>query len=155
MTIHEYERFRYRASYPVYLAFGLNKSECWTLFQLSGYLKACAREVVSRKLFLESLSGNHRMKVKTLGFYYGLIDKGMLGTYEYISRPGSLCVGITDLGYKALEMYERELERLRAKQKTPPKIKHGLQNYRPIKDLSYSQQNNLLKAPKTLHAGRK
>lgn len=153
MTYRQYEALRYRASYAVYLAYRLNKYECWTLFQLSGYLQSVGREIVSRALFLDSLSGNKRMKSKILGYYYGLLAKGMLGTFEYIGRPGSLCIGITDLGLQAIKLYELELTRLDAKRARVNKYTHTKKNYRPIVTEQRRTTNNFVETSNKPYIG--
>lgn len=112
MTIERYESVKYRASYPVYLAYKINKAELWFLCQLSGVIQATGREYVSKKIFFDSLTGNNKMKVSLHGPFYGLLDRGFIGTFEYVGRPGSVCLGISELGYNALRMYHSHIERI-------------------------------------------
>lgn len=142
MTIEQYESFKYRASYRVYLTYKLNKYELWLLCQLSGVLQTHGREIISRTIFFDALTGNNKMKAKLVGYFYGLLERKCIATYEYIGRPGSLCVGITELGLSALSMYNSELKRIKESAPKISPIKHGRQNYR-IKELPIRQQDIL------------
>lgn len=46
------------------------------------------------------------------GYFQGLLDRKLIGTFEYIQVPGSVCVGISELGLSVIRLYQSELTRL-------------------------------------------
>ena len=109
---HLWDMYSRRATYKAYQVFKVNKYELWLLSALYGCLKTVGRPVISKGKFFDKLTKNGRFKKKLFGFYQGLLDRGMIGTYEYISYPGSESVGISDRGLQALALWREEFERL-------------------------------------------
>lgn len=108
-----FEWLKLRSTYQVTLKFrGINRYELLTLLQLDIYMKKQGKEIVSKTRFLESLSGNYRNRQKSWAYTEGLLNKGYLGSYEYVARPGSVCVGISELGFKALDQLMIEFNKL-------------------------------------------
>lgn len=103
-TITAFELLKLRCSYRVTMKFrGLNRYELLTLLQVEDYCRKQGREVVGKKQFIDFTSGNYRNRQRTWGYLEGLLNKGFLGSYEYVSKPGSACIGISDLGNSALD----------------------------------------------------
>src|SRR5688572_18154870 len=98
--------FYRRASFEAFKVFGINKAELNTLLCLEAYLKARNKTIISWREFVDIMTGNNRESAKIKGHYWGLNNKGFIGSYEYIRVPGSLCVGITPKGFAALKAYQ-------------------------------------------------
>lgn len=107
---HAYELIKRKSAYPLYTKFGINRFELSFLCQLSGYLRHLNKQIVSKEEMFSAITGNVNEFRKMEGYLKGCRDKGFIGSYEYISRPGSLSLGITDLGLKVLEMFNNELQ---------------------------------------------
>jgi len=99
-----------RASHPIYLKFGINRFELLFLVQVQAYLSHIDKEVISKEVLFETISRNGRELPKMQGYYTGCLNKGLIATYEYILRPNSLSLGITELGASVLIMYSNELK---------------------------------------------
>lgn len=113
ISYQTYEHFRLRASSKTVLCFpGMNRYELWMLVQLDSYLKSVKREIVSKKKFFDSITGNGKRWKLMQGYYFGLVSKGYCGCYEYVNKPGSECVGISDLGRSVLAVYDIELKKI-------------------------------------------
>lgn len=98
-----------RASYEVYKRFKVNKFELWLLNSLSWYLQHVEQTIVSRNHFFDTITGNSRELRKMEGYFQGLLRLKCIGTFEYISCPGSLSLGISDLGLEVLRHYKTAL----------------------------------------------
>lgn len=110
----QYEFIFRRASYTCYLKFRVNKFELKLLMALVHFLRYKGRNVVARSEFFNHITNNVRERAKMQGYYAGLLDKKIIGTFEYIAIPGSECVGISELGLSVLAELQRELNRLSA-----------------------------------------
>ncbi|HTJ52566.1 MAG TPA: hypothetical protein VL443_24065 [Cyclobacteriaceae bacterium] len=97
---------RYRDK--VYQAYGINRFEVDCLLLLSGLLENLGRQVISKTVFLKIVTGSFKTKAKFSGYLQGLLDKGCLGSYEYVSSPDSLAIGITDFGIQVMDLYFKE-----------------------------------------------
>lgn len=106
---HAYELIKRKSAYRIYCKFGINRFELTFLVQLSGYLRHINRQIVSKDEIFSAITGNTKEFRKMEGYLKGCRDKQFIGSYEYISRPGSLSLGITDLGLKVLEVFNGEL----------------------------------------------
>lgn len=96
-----------RASYEAYKKYRINKLELWLLCALSAFLKHRNVTLISKCKFFEQITGNGREKFKTEGPLFGLQQKGFVGSYEYIKVPGSLSIGLSDLGVSVLICYDQ------------------------------------------------
>lgn len=108
----DYQAFLFsyrRASYGVYLKYGINKFELQFLLMLSGYLRCIGRQVIAKNEFFDTLTGNPREHRKMSGYLSGCLDKRFIGSYEYIKKPGSLSLGISDLGMSCIASFEKDL----------------------------------------------
>lgn len=109
-TDHRQFNFIYkRASYEVYKKFRINKLELWLLTSLEWFLINKNKTVISRDDFFENITGNSREKAKMRGYYQGLVTGKFIGCYEYISSPGSLSIGLSDLGHNVLRCYDQAI----------------------------------------------
>lgn len=104
-----------RSSFPVYKAFGLNSSELWLLSSLYCLQKAFNQQQVSRQELYNELSQNRKKWPKYQGYITGLLRLRLIGSYEYVSQPGSQSYGVSDLGLQALRYHERVMGELMAR----------------------------------------
>lgn len=104
------ESFRFRDG--IYMKFGTNRMEVWCLLALHGFLNMKGKPLVSRNIFIDYLSGSMRQRNKCLGYVHGLLEKKCLSTFEYISSPDSVSLGITDFGFKVIEAYYTDMDKL-------------------------------------------
>lgn len=109
-----------RASFPSYSRFRVNKFELTLLCQLNGFLRFKNAVIVSKVELFDVVTNNGTEKAKMAGYYMGLLNKGMIGEYEYISQPGSTSVGLSDLGVNVLRQFEQELRKLSDRYKCSP-----------------------------------
>lgn len=116
----QYDMLYRRASYPVWLKFGINKAELRMLKQLSWYLKHRNATVVGFGAFCDVVTNNSVERVKMNGYLRGLMEKKFVGSYSYISNPGSLSVGLSDLGVEVLNCFREDLIKLRDKYPCSP-----------------------------------
>jgi|SRR5687768_14852085 len=108
----DYQAFLFsyrRASYGVYLKYGINKFELQFLLMLSGYLRCIGKQVIAKNEFFDTSTGNPREHRKMLGYLGGCLDKRFIGSYEYIKKPGSLSIGISNLGLSVISHFEKDL----------------------------------------------
>lgn len=112
-----------RSSYPVYLKFKINKFELQMLCMLSAFLLHRGKNIVSKAEFFDTMTNNSRERIKIEGYLHGCIDKKFVGCYEYISHPGSLSVGLSDLGISVIKSFEEDLKKM-------------VDKYQPTKDFS-------------------
>jgi hypothetical protein len=75
------------------------------LSALCGYLSYRGATIVSKIDFFCFLSGNWNERKKQEGYFHGLLNKGFIGQYEYISKPGSQSIGLSDRGVRAMRDY--------------------------------------------------
>ncbi len=104
-----------RASYEVYKQFRINKLELWLLTSLYWHLQYENRTVMAKSEWFGTITGNSREIRKMEGYFQGLIRLGCVGTFEYISSPGSVSVGLSDLGISILDFYDRALLKFQLK----------------------------------------
>jgi hypothetical protein len=104
---YTYELVRRRAAFPLLQRYCINRYELWLLVQLAGYLQHLNKSIISKGQLFDTITGNKREQAKMNGYYTGLVNKRFVGTFEYISRPGTESVGISDLGASVLAEYER------------------------------------------------
>jgi len=109
-----------RASFPSYSKFRVNKFELTMLCQLNGFLRFKNVVIVSKTELFDVITNNGTEKAKMAGYYTGLLTKGMIGEYEYISQPGSTSVGLSDLGVSVLKQFEHELRLLADRYRCSP-----------------------------------
>jgi hypothetical protein len=102
-----YEYMRRRAAFPLLQRYGINRYELWLLVQLSAHLQYEDKVISSTERFLETITGNQREQAKMRGYYHGLLTKKFIGAFEYIRYPGSESCGISDLGVRVLEEYDK------------------------------------------------
>lgn len=109
---HQWNLYSRRATYKAYQRYGINKYELWFLSVIYGCLQTYGRPVIGRKTLFDHVTANSRFRRKMAGYYMGLLEHGMIGTYEYVHLPGSEAVGISDKGMQALRCWEEEFLRL-------------------------------------------
>ena len=68
--------------------------------------------IVSKQYFVRTSTANRRQWNKLYGALDGLLRKGFIGSYEYVSRPGSVCLAISDLGFTVIGHYSNDLAEL-------------------------------------------
>lgn len=105
-----YEYIKHKASFPLYAKFKINRFELTFLMQLSAILRHYNKQIINKDDLFSGITGNVKEFRKFEGYLKGCRDKGFIGSYEYISKPGSLSLGISDLGLSVLRMYNREIE---------------------------------------------
>ena len=93
----------------------INRYELQFLLALSGFLKHLDRDVVSFMEFIDTTTKNPKERNKLKGYGWGCINKGFLGSYEYIRVPGSLSIGFSNLGLRVVTEFHSELKRLSEK----------------------------------------
>ena len=101
-----------RACGLTYQVFRVNAFEIDLLLSLHAHSERLNKMIVPKGEFFNQLTGNTKRKAKYEGFLWGLRRLGLVGSYEYIHRPGSLCIGISEIGWKAIQYYKGQLERL-------------------------------------------
>ncbi len=106
-----------RASYPSWQRYRVNKLELKVLGMLSAYLKHINRVISSQQEFLDTVTRNALEKRKLGGAINGLVSKNCIGSFEYIQSPGSVCIGLSDLGVKVLSDFNTKLELMADKYK--------------------------------------
>lgn len=109
---------QYREPVKVCRVFGLNRYELWMLLALEYWLRWEGMQVASKTRFFQNLTGNSRLKRKFEGYFYGLLNKGFVGTFEYMGQPGSLCVGISTKGMAAIRMHYQYCDELKTRYTT-------------------------------------
>lgn len=114
MGIHHesYELIRRKAAYPLLSKYGINRYELWLLCQLSALLCHLDKVLVGKQVLLSHITRNVREHGKISGYYIGIVRKQFAGTFEYVSRPGSESIGISDLGVRVLEDYSLLVDKL-------------------------------------------
>lgn len=117
-----YDLISRRAAYPIYLRYKVNRFELWLLSALSGYLDYEGQDICSKGEFFRNITGHARDYPKFEGYYQGLLRLQLIGTYEYISKPGSLSIGLSQLGAKVLEDYKASVKELHARYRKQYKI---------------------------------
>lgn len=96
----------------IFQRFGINRQEMQCLLQLSGFLENINKPLVSRGIFVDYISGSYGTKAKYYGYTKGLIEKGCLGSFEYISHPDSISLGITDYGIEVMRVFFEDQDKL-------------------------------------------
>lgn len=109
-----------RASGKIYQRYKINTFELDLLCQLCAFCSAYGHMIVSKLVFFKTLTGNTRRLIKYEGYLLGLRNRGMVGSYEYVGRNNSLCIGISQLGWKALNDYWKACDEL--KERYPVKV---------------------------------
>jgi hypothetical protein len=95
-----------RASSKVWYRYRINKSELWLLSVLYGALIfKGGNPVISKSHLFKQVTGNNFRKAMLEGYLRGCISKGFMLEYENTRRPGSYCLGISEVGFAALDYY--------------------------------------------------
>jgi hypothetical protein len=105
VDVQAYEFIKRRASFAVYTKFNINRFELWYLVSLSGYLEHLGKQQIGRTTFHRQITSNSREKAKFNGYLKGNVDKGFIELVEYISKPGTTSLSITDLGFNVIRMH--------------------------------------------------
>lgn len=132
LDFYTYNLIFRRASFPSYSKFRVNKFELTLLCQLNGFLRYKNIVIASKTELFDTITNNGTEKAKMAGYYTGLLTKGMIGEYEYISQPGSTSVGLSDLGVNVLKQFEQELIQLSERYKCSP-LRVGVVTSAPTK----------------------
>lgn len=114
VDIHLYDGLCRRAAFPIYKRFKVNRFELWMLSALVGFLASREMSIASKAEFFGFLTGNWN-KSKLEGYYHGLLGKGLIGQYEYVTRPGSKSVGLSDFGVVVIRQYLASVDEIIAK----------------------------------------
>lgn len=109
---------QYRDTVKACRIFGLNRYELWMLLALEYWLRWEGMQVGSKTRFFQNLTGNSRLKRKFEGYFYGLLNKGFIGTFEYMGQQPSLCVGISEKGMAAIRMHYEYCDELETRYTT-------------------------------------
>jgi hypothetical protein len=109
---YHYEGFRRRALGKMWQKHGINEFELMMLCCLASHVARVGRSLISKRELFDGITGNSLRKAKMEGYLKGLITKQFVGSYEYITRPDSLSVGVSDLGHKVLIDFNTEINRL-------------------------------------------
>lgn len=104
-----------RASFPIYKQFGVNASELWFLRQVYFACRYRGTATVAKTDLYRELSGNRKRWRKYNGCLFGLLEKKLLGSYEYIPVPGSQAIGLSDLGLSVIRMHNEAFVAISAK----------------------------------------
>ncbi len=107
----QYDFLYKRASYECYKLYKVNKLELWLLNTLSWMLKHRNRTVIAKLEWFGTITGNARERRKMEGYFNGLLRLGLVGTFEYVSSPGSVSVGLSDQGIAVLKCYDKAIEK--------------------------------------------
>lgn len=110
VDIHLYNALARRSAFPIYQKYGINRFELWMLSALCGYLSYRGLTIVSKIEFFKFLSGNWNERKKQEGYFHGLLNKHFIGQYEYILKPGSQSIGLSDLGVRVMRDYLASVE---------------------------------------------
>jgi hypothetical protein len=120
MDVSQYEFVYRRASFQVYKKYNINKLELSTLLAFSWFLRHRNRQIIGELETLEQLTGNSREQWKLRAPFEGLLKKGFIGSYEYISSPNSKSYGLSDLGVNTLIEFDKVLTDFQEKFKESP-----------------------------------
>jgi hypothetical protein len=110
VDIIQFHLMQVRTSYSCWMKFRLTKNEVRALIAFYGYLRFLNSSIASRDKFLDTISGNYRERIKFSGYLRGLSEKGIIGSYEYVSAPDTVSIGLTDYGYSAIVEWQRSVE---------------------------------------------
>lgn len=109
---------QYRDS--MYQQFKINRYELWALISLYGQLSIKNKVLIGEARFIDSMSGNYGTLAKIKGYVLGLHTLKAITSYEYVHKPGSLSIGITDFGFEILKAYFKEMNMFYNKFEEPP-----------------------------------
>lgn len=104
-----------RSGVGVYRRYRINRLELWVLKALGHFQRWNEAGVVSKIEFVDSMTKNSNWKHKIEGALVGLSNHGFIGAFEYVNKPGSLSICISDLGYILLQQHKADREALEAK----------------------------------------
>jgi hypothetical protein len=116
----QYDFLYRRSTYPLWLKFRINKMEFRLLKQLNWYLKYKNTTVTSKQEFFDTITNNQHEKRLMEGYLKGLTEKKFIGAYEYIKTPGSLSIGLSDLGVNVLKSFKQHYDLLAEKYHISP-----------------------------------
>lgn len=117
-----------RASSKVYYRFRINKKELWILSCLYGALLIKGgTPLIGRRLLLQQITGNGKSKALYDQYIHFAIKKGFISEWEYKPKPGSISLGITKLGFQALDYYAISLEKVEGELIAAIKLEDTLQ----------------------------
>lgn len=112
INIHMYDGLSRRAAYPLWLRFGINRFELTMLSSLCGFLAFKEQTIVSKVEFFSWLTGNGKDRLKQQGYFFGLLSKGFIGQFEYVSIPGSQSIGLSERGVRVIEAYYKSIDEI-------------------------------------------
>jgi hypothetical protein len=137
-NVHAINFMNRRAMYSSYRKFGINKLELNLLSCLYAILMNRNITVISRAELFSTITQNKREHARMLGAFSGLVRLQAIGTYEYVSSPGNISIGLSDLGYSMLMEYESSMKDLLGRFSPHPNRLPGigsqqdLKRYKPI-----------------------
>lgn len=117
VDLNLYNALARRSAFAIYRRYMINRFELWMLSSLCGYLNYRGLTIVSKIEFFQFLSGNWNERKKQEGYFHGLLNKGFIGQYEYLSIPGSQSIGLSDRGVRAMSDYFKAVDNFMVKYK--------------------------------------
>lgn len=73
------------------------------------YLQLKGRPVVGRFAIFDAITANSKEQARMFGMCKGLHEREFIKHYEYKKKPGSLGIGLTPLGIRVLEAFDKVL----------------------------------------------
>jgi hypothetical protein len=104
-----------RSGVTVYRRYRINRLELMVLKALSGFQRYMCAGIVNQTKFVETVTGAPGLKRKIEGALLGLSRRGFIGAFEYINRPGSISICVSDLGRILLKAHNEERAQLGAR----------------------------------------
>jgi hypothetical protein len=88
---------------------GINRLEITFLLEFQGYLNFYNKVIASEIKLLNFLSGKPQERIKLRQYLFHCQNKKLIGSFEYIKRPGSKCIGFSDYGAFCLNEFYSQL----------------------------------------------
>jgi hypothetical protein len=104
-----------RAAKKVYRLFGCNKLEMDFLLCVAAAMNCNDQAIIRVSEIVDKLTARKPEKTRLQQHCFHCVRKGFLGSYEYVSNPGSKSVGFTPLGIECLKAYMNALSELSGK----------------------------------------
>ena len=116
-----------RSAKRVYRKFYVNRLELEALIYVYTYLNVNKKTIASVNLILDEVTTRGQNKARLRTHLWHCVNKKLLGSYEYVRKPDSLCVGFTDYGLEVVKAFEAEVKEFHDKpakvfRVEPPKV---------------------------------
>jgi len=135
LDITTWHLVRFRAFSLACKKFECNNLELMMLCAIYGLLRHENKTVTGLRDCIDTMTRNTRQKQKLYGAFTGLVRLKLVGCYEYVSNPGSLSVGLSELGYACIQQYYKSCEELCEKYKKHPDRLEGIESKQDVKRL--------------------